>query len=211
MDKRLIWGLLMMLASPIICSCVGIRTDTYEAIVNERDLACEEASMLRAQCDQNRKTINALLSELATVKEQIYLLQLQVESKLEVIPNALYYEQRNYEEEGVCFEILVAELTLENKGKKTTFISNVFLQDDRGTHYRAVLLREKGKVEGCACNLGSDIITFLGEGVKTGSYFVVEENVPRDVTGIKLILQTDTGPVMLPLIDASSIKVLGIS
>lgn len=213
MERKIVFGVGgLLLAIPLLLgSCTGIPKDVYDSVIEERDLARREASALQSQLDAARATIDTLRSDLKTLQERLNTLIPKSELKLTL--NNIYYEKHHYED--ITTEGLVVELTLENKGREQIEICKSYLQDAKGTTYIALLLPNRyGRVEGGreCCNGISKIIK-IGAGEKTDGYFVVYEHVPRDVTGLKVTIETneiDTSLAVLLLPDASLIRVLEV-
>ena len=130
-------------------------------------------------------------------------------SRLKLTLNDLYYERHSYHELGITFENLVAKLTLETEGKERIRINKNYLQDADGTVYQAVLLGENGGQKTC---LGCDVlhIIYVEPGMKADGCLMVLNDVPREVTGLKLIIETDAGQAVFSLPDADSIKVIQV-
>ena len=130
-------------------------------------------------------------------------------TRLKLTLNDLYYERHSYHELGITFENLVAKLTLEAKGKERICINKNYLQDADGTIYQAVLLAENGGQKTC---LGCDVlrIIYVEPGMKADGCLMVLNDVPREVTGLKLIIETDAGQAVFSLPDADSIKVIEV-
>ena len=131
---------------------------------------------------------------------------------LKLTLNDLYYEE--FYLWGKTSYILVAELTLENTGKEEITIGKSYLQDAEGTDYLAFLLYENWTKTQCLACSKRDIvyknIEHIQPGEKTVGYFMLAKDLPKDATGLKLIIETGTGQATLSLPDASSIRVISI-
>jgi hypothetical protein len=213
MERKIVLGVGgLLLAIPLLLgSCTGMPKDVYDSAIEERDLARREASTLQNQLDAAQATIDTLRNDLKTLQERLNTLMPKSELKLTL--NDVYYEKHHYED--MTSEVLVVELTLENKEREQIEICKSCLQDAEGTTYIALLLPTRsGMVEGGReCCTGMSRIMKIGAGEKTDGYLVVYEHVPRDANGLKVTIETNengTSLAVLLLPGASLIRVLEV-
>jgi len=132
-------------------------------------------------------------------------------SPLKVTLNDLYYEE--FYAGGTTFDMLVAELTIDNEGRSEVYVSENYVLDAEGTVYEAFLLYEKWTETNCLCSKTDIVykkIDCVQPGEKTAGYSMLRKDVPKDVTGLKLVIEIEAGQVTLPLPDTSSIRIINL-
>ena len=110
---------------------------------------------------------------------------------------------------GKTFDILVAEVAIENTGVQELAINRSYVVDDGGIDYQGLLLYEDWTKTFCRCagsSIRYDKIEQILPEDKIDGYFMSFKEVPRNVTGLKLIIETNSESVILQLGNGEAIR-----
>ena len=132
---------------------------------------------------------------------------------LKVTLDDLYYEEY-YVWAGKTFDILVAKVTIQNSGTQDIAIDKAYLVDGDEASYNGLLLYVDWTKNACRCTEVTPSyakIEKLMPEDKTGGYFMAFQEVPKDVSRLKLMIETDEGVASLALGSTESARVVGLA
>ena len=131
---------------------------------------------------------------------------------LEVVLDDLYYEEY-YVRSDETFDILVAKVTIQNSGSEDIKISRAYLLDGNRESYNGLLLYRDWTKNACQCSLVTpsyDKIETVMPDDSTGGYFMAFKEVPKDISGLRLIIETDDEVVNLSLGNTETLRMVSL-
>jgi len=125
---------------------------------------------------------------------------------LKISMSDTYYLRNNYIDEDMVFDIYVAEITLENSSAEMLNFIGKHVADVQGRSYKANFTYEEDWGKSCSSTCSSDA-KYINAGVIKPGYFNVVGEVPRDATGLKAYIETDTELLVFSLPDPGKIEI----
>ena len=125
---------------------------------------------------------------------------------LEVSISDVYYLRNNYIDEGLVFDIYIAEVTLENSSEERQHFINKHVEDAQGRTYKANFTYLESWGQSCSSTCSSDAKYLEAETVKQG-YFEVIGEMPLDATILKAYIETEGELLVFSLPDSGELQV----
>ena len=125
---------------------------------------------------------------------------------LEVSISDVYYLRNNYIDEGLVFDIYIAEITLENSSEEMQNFINKHVDDAQGRTYKANFTYLESWGQSCSSTCSSDAKYIDAITVKPG-YFEVIGEIPLDATDLKAYVETDSELLVFSLPDPGDLPI----
>lgn len=125
---------------------------------------------------------------------------------LEISISDVYYLRNNYIDEGLVFDIYIAEITLENSSEEMQRFSDKHVEDAQGRTYKANFTYLESWGQSCSSTCSSDAKYIDALTVKPG-YFEVIGEMPLDATVLKAYIETESEMLVFSLPDPGDLPI----
>jgi len=125
---------------------------------------------------------------------------------LKVSISDAYYLRNNYIDDGLIFDIYIAEITLENSSVETLNFVDKHVEDSQGRIHKANFTYQEDWGESCSSTCSSDA-KYLDAGVTKPGYFEVIGELPRDATVLRAYIETESELLVFSLPDPHELDV----
>ena len=122
---------------------------------------------------------------------------------LKVSISDVYYRRNNYIDEGLVFDIYIAEMTMENSSEEIKYFIDKHIEDSQGRTYKTNFTYEESWGKSCC---SADAKYLDAETVKPG-YFEVLGEMPLDATDLKAYIETKGELLIFSLPDPGDVEV----